>query len=77
MSFGAGERSTREKLGRARTGELTSRLSSPAARRSGPAPPPAADAAGSLRAALHARLLDELASENLLEADDDRIRTAV
>ena len=68
--------SARDRLGRVRTGELTARISSSPVRTAKEAPAPA-DSAVELRARLHARLLDQLADQELLEADDDRIREAV
>ena len=77
MSSDPRSRTAREKLVGTRTRELTTRVAVPAARGRSPSPQPAPDAGTNLRAALHARLLDELASEDLLQADDDRIREAV
>lgn len=70
------EESARSRLTRARRDVVSTRVSSAAARRRAAPEPPAANAAASLRASLHARLLDELAERNLLHADDEAIRTA-
>ena len=77
MTMDPRDENARQKLRNTRRDLLSTRVSSTAARRRAAPEPPRADGAASLRASLHARLLDELAEQDLLQADDDRIRDTV